>query len=95
MARVDLRTVAELMGPSSIRITMFYACLTPQRNRAAMDRLVFVSVTRHTGKAAKREDELVTKSVTSKNLPSEGSQKNRTKSLDNTIYNKWPRSSDG
>jgi integrase len=40
MAGVDLRTVAELMGQSSIQMTMLYAHLAPQHNRAAVDRLV-------------------------------------------------------
>ena len=40
MARVDLRTVAELMGHSSIQMTMRYAHIAPQHNRAAVDRLV-------------------------------------------------------
>jgi site-specific recombinase XerD len=40
MAGVDLRTVAELMGHTSIQMTMRYAHLAPQHNRAAVDRLV-------------------------------------------------------
>jgi site-specific recombinase XerD len=46
MAGVDLRTVAELMGPGSIQMTMHYAHLAPQHNRAAVDRRVSVSETR-------------------------------------------------
>jgi site-specific recombinase XerC len=65
MAGVDLRTVAELMGHSSIQMTMRYAHLAPQHNRAAVDRLV--DATRNAPKAGKREREVVTKLVTSKN----------------------------
>lgn len=81
MAGVDLRTVAELMGHSSIQMTMRYAHLAPQHNRAAVDRLVSVSETRQTRKAVKRGNELVTKSVTSKNMPSRQAVENRNKSL--------------
>ena len=68
MAGVDLRTVAELMGHSSIQMTMRYAHLAPQHNRAAVDRLVSLSDSRQAAtksrKAPKHENELVTKSVT-------------------------------
>ena len=68
MAGVDLRTVAELMGHSSIQMTMRYAHLAPQHNRAAVDRLVPASKPRRVSKnrasAVRRENELVTKSVT-------------------------------
>jgi site-specific recombinase XerD len=40
MAGVDLRTVAELMGHSSIQMSMHYAHLAPQHNRAVVDWLV-------------------------------------------------------
>ena len=65
MAGVDLRTVAELMGHSSIQMTMRYAHLAPQHNRAAVDRLVPVAKPHHVSKksAAERENELVTKLV--------------------------------
>ena len=43
MAGVDIRTVAELMGHTSIQMTMRYAHLAPQHNRAAVDRLVPVA----------------------------------------------------
>jgi hypothetical protein len=43
MAGVDLPTVAELMGHSSIQMTKRYAHLAPQHNRAAVDRLVSLS----------------------------------------------------
>jgi site-specific recombinase XerD len=66
MAGVELRTVAELMGHSSIQMTMLCAHLAPQHNRAAVHRLVSVSEPRQSRKAAKRENEVVTKSVTSK-----------------------------
>jgi site-specific recombinase XerD len=52
MAGVDIRTVAQLMGHATIQMTMRYAHLAPEHNRAAVDRLV--------------ETELVTKSATSK-----------------------------
>jgi Phage integrase family len=66
MAGVDLRTVAELMGHSGIQMTMRYAHLAPQHNRAPVDRLVSLSEPRQTTKARKRGKELVTKSVTGK-----------------------------
>ena len=73
MAGVDLRTVAELMGHSSIQMTMRYAHLAPQHNRAAVDRLVRLPEPRQLakkgGRTAKRGDELVTKSVTSEKSP--------------------------
>lgn len=75
MAGVDLRTVAELMGHSSIQMTMRYAHLAPLHNRAAVDRLVpAVKRSRRPKKgtgAAKFENELVTKSVTSDKVNSE------------------------
>ncbi|MGB9145147.1 MAG: site-specific integrase [Acidobacteriaceae bacterium] len=83
MAGVDLRTVAELMGHSSIQMTMRYAHLAPQHNRAAVDRLVSVSEPRKTRRAAKRKNELVTKAVTSKNTPSRQVAENLNKSLNN------------
>jgi len=54
MAGVDLRTVAELMGHSSIQMTMRYAHLTPQHNRAAVDRLVPVSMPHRAAKKRTR-----------------------------------------
>ncbi len=87
MVGVDLRTVAELMGHNSIQMTMRYAHLAPQHNRAAVDRLVPLSDSRQMAtksrKASKRESELVTKSVTSKTQGSENLQVNRNKSLNN------------
>lgn len=89
MAGVDLRTVAELMGHNSIQMTMRYAHLAPQHNRAAVDRLVSLSDSRHAAtkstKASKRENEMVTKSVTSQNRGSGSLQKNRSKSLNNSV----------
>ena len=84
MAGVDLRTVAELMGHNSIQMTMRYAHLAPQHNRAAVDLLVPVSETRQTRKAAKCANELVTKSVTSKKEPSRRVAKNRNKARNNS-----------
>jgi hypothetical protein len=83
MAGVDLRTVAELMGHSSIQMTMRYAHLAPQHNRAAADRLVPFSESRQARKATKRENELVTKSVTSKNRRSRNVAENRNNSFNN------------
>jgi hypothetical protein len=71
MAGVDLRTVAGLMGHSSIQRTMRYAHLAPQHNRAAVDRLVPAKTGNRGQKrgsaAANGENELVAKSVTSEN----------------------------
>jgi integrase len=68
MAGVDLRTVAELMGHSSIQMTMRYAHLAPQHNRAAVDRLVPVSMSNRSakkgGESEQHGTEVVTKSVT-------------------------------
>jgi len=54
MAGADIRTVAELMGHSTIQMTMRYAHLAPKHAQAAVDRLVPPS------------KQVVTKSVTSK-----------------------------
>jgi len=71
MAGVDLRTVAELMGHSTIQMTMRYAHLAPQHNREAVDRLVPpASVSLRAKKVRETvtgEGKVVTKSVTSKN----------------------------
>jgi site-specific recombinase XerD len=68
MAGVDLRAVAELMGHSSIQMSMRYAHLAPLHNRTAVDRLVpAVKRSRRPKKGAKAaitENILVTKSVT-------------------------------
>jgi integrase len=81
MAGVDLRTVAELMGHSSIQMTMRYAHLAPQHNRAAVDRLVLVGkphrVSKKSVTSVKRENELVTKSVTSRKRLSRVSAENQ------------------
>jgi site-specific recombinase XerD len=81
MAGVDLRTVAELMGYSSIQKTMRYAHLAPQHNRAAVDRLVPVAKPHRVSKkgvsTAKREYELVTKSVTNRKQLSAANPDNR------------------
>jgi hypothetical protein len=71
MAGVDLRIVGELLGHSSIQMTMRYAHLAPLHNRAAVDRLVPVSVTNRSTKkkgekSTRCEKELITKLVTSK-----------------------------
>jgi integrase len=54
MAGVDIRTVAQLMGHSTIQMTMRYAHLAPEHTQAAVDRLVSPSA------------RLATKSVTNK-----------------------------
>ncbi len=53
MAGVDLRTVAQLMGHSTIQMTMRYSHLAPEHTQTAVERLVSF-------------EQLVTKSVTSK-----------------------------
>jgi site-specific recombinase XerD len=40
MAGVDIRTVADLMGHSTIQMTMRYAHLAPEHTQAAVDVLV-------------------------------------------------------
>ena len=40
MAGVDIRTVAALAGHATIQMTMRYAHLSPDHNRAAVDKLV-------------------------------------------------------
>jgi integrase len=74
MAGVDLRTVAELMGHSSIQMTMRYAHLAPQHNRAAVDRLVPAVRPNWASKKGNRAvvggNKLVTKSVTNRKLVS-------------------------
>jgi integrase len=86
MAGVDLRTVAELMGHSSIQMTMRYAHLAPQHSRAAVDRLVPVAKPHRVSKkgvsTAKRENELVTKSVTIRKLPSTANAESRSKTFE-------------
>jgi integrase len=62
MAGVDIRTVAQLMGHSTIQMTMRYAHLAPEHNAAAVERLVGFT----TPGRAEASDKLVTKSVTSK-----------------------------
>ena len=88
MAGVDLRTVAELMGHSSIQMTMRYAHLAPLHNRAAVDRLVpAVKRSRRPKKdtgAAKTENVMVTKSVTSNKVGSRIIQKTGGKSSINS-----------
>ena len=55
MAGVDIRTVGQLMGRSTIQMTMRYAHLAPEHSQMAVDRLVPSS------------EVLVTKSVTGRN----------------------------
>jgi hypothetical protein len=99
MAGVDLRTVAELMGHSSIQMTMRYAHLAPQHNRAAVDRLVpAVKLSRKRKKrtgVAKSENELVTKSVTSRKQISETSVDVQNKAHEISKLQTWPCSSGG
>ena len=83
IAGADLRTVAELMRHSSIQMAMRYAHLAPQHNRAAVDRLVRAKTGNRRSKkgtgAANGDSELVTQSVTSRNLNFEEKAENRTK----------------
>jgi integrase len=92
MAGVDLRTVAELMGHGSIQMTMRYAHLAPQHNRAAVDRLVPLSVPRRAAKkstrSAKRGNGLVTKSVTNRKPILGWSSENQSKSFKNNNIQK-------
>ncbi len=88
MAGVDLRTVGELMGHSSIQMTMRYAHLAPLHNRAAVDRLVPVSVTNRSAKkkgekSTRCEKELITKLVTNKNHRSDDGLRDHYKSFIN------------
>lgn len=62
MAGVDIRTVAQLMGHSTIQMTMRYAHLAPEHNAAAVERLVGFGAAGRVEASGK----LVTKSVTSK-----------------------------
>ena len=80
MAGVDIRTVAELMGHSTIQMTMRYAHLAPQHNRAAVDRLVSASLA-VVAKTASGEKEVVTKSVTGTNRNSRPRSKSSDKSF--------------
>ena len=64
----------ELMGHNSIQMTMRYAHLAPQHNRAAVDRLVPASLSKRLPKKGEKtgqhENGVVTKSVTSRKLVS-------------------------
>jgi integrase len=62
MAGVDLRTVAQLMGHSTIQMTMRYSHLAPEHTQTAVERLV-------------SSGQLVTKSVTSKTVRRQGGGK--------------------
>lgn len=87
MAGVDLRTVAKPMGHSSIQMTMRYAHLAPQYNRAAADRLVSVAkpnrATKKGAGAVRDESELVTKSVSIRKLISATSTESQNKYFNN------------
>lgn len=86
MAGVDLRTVAELMGHSTIQMTMRYAHLAPQHNRAAVDRLVPVAKSGGAKKGRRTiagGNELVTKSVTSEIDFSASATENRSNLFNN------------
>jgi integrase len=60
MSGVDIRTVAGLMGHSTIQMTMRYAHLAPEHNAAAVERLVGFGTEKRVGSSG----QLVTKSVT-------------------------------
>jgi hypothetical protein len=61
MAGVDIRTVAQLMGHSTIQMTMRYAHLAPEHTQSAVDRLVPSSE-----QGLSTETEVSTKSATSR-----------------------------
>jgi site-specific recombinase XerD len=71
MAGVDIRTVAQLMGHSTIQMTMRYAHLAPEHNSAAVERLVGFTTRGRT----EASDRLVTKSVTRESRRPGGSLK--------------------
>jgi integrase len=48
MAKVDLRTVAELLGHRTLQMVMRYSHLTPEHQVSAVNRLVDVGVERNT-----------------------------------------------
>ena len=89
MAGVDLRTVAELMGHSSVQMTMRYAHLAPQHNRAAVDRLVSVSMLNRSAKKGEKssqsENGVVTKSVTGRKQVSSGVLKKQNNSNNSNV----------
>ncbi len=62
MAGVDIRTVAQLMGHSTIQMSMRYARLAPEHNSATIERLVGFK----TPGRAESSDRVMTKSVTGK-----------------------------
>ena len=62
MAGVDIRTVAQLMGHSTIQMTMRYAHLAPEHNQSAVDRLVPVA-----SKTVTTQNVTATKSATGQN----------------------------
>lgn len=64
MAGVDIRTVAALLGHSTIQMTMRYAHLAPEREKQAVDRLV-----------SSYGDGVVTKSATSRTVGNESHRK--------------------
>ncbi len=83
MAGVDLRAVAELMGHSSIQMTMHCTHLAPHRNGAAVDRLASASMP---GRAAagNPENKLITKSAANRKAASLVSAEIRDKSRNNS-----------
>jgi hypothetical protein len=80
------------MGHSSIQMTMRYAHLAPQHNRAAVDRLVPLSEPRRAAKKSRRSAEggngLVTKSVTSRKSTLGRNSENLAKSFKNNQIQK-------
>ena len=56
MADVNIRTVADLLGHSTIQMTMRYAHLAPEHNQAAVDKPVAPATgTATTSKGSKRK----------------------------------------
>jgi CelD/BcsL family acetyltransferase involved in cellulose biosynthesis len=82
MAGVDLRAEAEPMGRGTIQMTVRYAHLAPQHNRAAVERLVSAAPA-VVAKTASGETGLTTKSVKSRNTNS----RTRSRRYDNAIRN--------
>jgi|WetSurMetagenome_2_1015567.scaffolds.fasta_scaffold431004_2 hypothetical protein len=85
MAGGGFRTLAEWMGLSSIQMTKRCAHLAPQHNRAAVDRVVSVSMSnrsaKEVGESVQRKTEVVTKSVTNRKRVSRSESGNQNNSI--------------
>ncbi len=76
MAGVDIRTVQELMGHSTITMTMRYAHLSPAHLRTAVNKASLGMLPLHPGSGT------VTKTVTNENRETEGVQAESTEGLE-------------